>query len=123
MRIDNDILALDLECIAYKVCRDERWPLERVDRIELEYRAFLQLVRNRTSSDEVAPTKAVDIFWHHHILDTAKYFEDCDHLFGAYLHHYPYSGVFGTDDSARQDRRVASSRDAIERLLAMEETV
>lgn len=37
----------------------------------------------------------VDEFWHMHILDTRKYIEDCNAIFGTYLHHYPYLGIDG----------------------------
>jgi hypothetical protein len=113
MILDQDITDLDLECIAYKVCRDERWNVDYVDRVELNYRAFLQLVRNAGSADSVAPTMEVDIFWHHHILDTYKYHRDCQNLFGNYLHHYPYSGIFGDDDRKLQTERVVATRERI----------
>lgn len=112
--ISNTIAGLDLEPVAYKVCRDEGWPVEQVDRVEHEYRQFLQLILDAGKDDRIAPTRAIDIFWHHHILDTAKYFADCDTVFGTYLHHYPYSGIFGDDDHARQSDRVRFTRNAID---------
>ncbi len=104
--LDPDLMALDLACIAYKVCRDEGWPLARVDVVELQYRAFLQIIRDAEPGFSAAPTGAIDTFWHHHILDTEKYFRDCDQLFGRYLHHFPYSGIFDGEDAENQaDRR------------------
>lgn len=41
----------------------------------------------------------MDIFWHYHILDTAKYAEDCNEIFGYFLHHYPYFGMNGKQDA------------------------
>lgn len=45
------------------------------------------------------PSEEVDEFWHNHILDTQKYHQDCDMIFGKYLHHYPY---FGIDDKSNE---------------------
>jgi len=40
-----------------------------------------------------APSTKLDEYWHMHILDTKKYMEDCQLIFGKYLHHYPYFGL------------------------------
>lgn len=109
MKMDNDIRTLNLECVSFKACRDEGWTLEATDKIEMEYRKFLQIVRDNKGRGDIAPTLPVDRFWHHHILDTHKYIEDCDLLFGGYLHHFPYSGVFGADDAEIQRQRVAET--------------
>jgi len=42
-----------------------------------------------------APSAKLDEYWHMHILDTQKYMEDCQLVFGRYLHHYPYFGLEG----------------------------
>jgi hypothetical protein len=39
----------------------------------------------------IVPNDIVDTVWHTHILDTAKYAEDCQLLFGKFMHHYPYT--------------------------------
>lgn len=120
MRLDLDILALDLAPIAYKVCRDEGWSVERVDDVELQYRAYLQLVRDHPRSEELAPSREVDIFWHHHLLDSRKYEIDCQALFGGFLHHYPYSGVFSEADKQSQRLRVERSMALIHELCTKE---
>ena len=117
MKIDQDIMELDLDPIAYKVCRDEGWPLHDVDTAVLEYRAFLQVVRDAEPDFFAAPTRAIDIVWHHHILDTQKYFADTEMLFGRYLHHYPYSGVFGDNDAEQQSARGDETRIRMSRVL------
>lgn len=117
MSLDPSIATLDLECVAYKVCRDEGWSVERVDRVEREYRAFWQLIRNSNRVDQIAPTREIDVYWHHHILDTAKYIKDCEAVFGGYLHHYPYSGIFSDEDGAIQSERVARSVSMIRDIL------
>ena len=117
LELDQDIRSLNLECIAYKACRDEGWTLEQVDQIEERYRYYLQMIRNEKGQEPIAPTRDVDVFWHHHILDTAKYMEDCQQLFGAYIHHFPYSGVFGGEDAHKQQTRVAATNRLIEKSL------
>lgn len=46
-----------------------------------------------------APSMKLDEYWHMHILDTQKYMEDCQMVFGRYLHHYPYFGLEGDKDN------------------------
>ncbi len=45
----------------------------------------------------------VDKFWHQHILDTRKYAEDCERIFGFFFHHFPYFGMRGAEDKANLD--------------------
>jgi hypothetical protein len=37
--------------------------------------------------------------WHFHILDTRAYHQDCESVFGHYLHHFPYFGMRGEEDA------------------------
>ncbi len=41
----------------------------------------------------------LDDIWHYHILDTIAHHEDCDRVFGRYMHHYPYFGMRGEQDA------------------------
>lgn len=68
------------------------------------YRNFLFLVKKgrhghfNDAPETLKPIPAsydVDEFWHMHILDTRKYIDDCNAIFGSYLHHYPYLGIDG----------------------------
>lgn len=63
------------------------------------YRNFLWLLRKYGTKEVLAPSTEIDEIWHHHILDTYKYHEDCRAIFGTYLHHYPYFGMRGATDS------------------------
>jgi len=93
---------LDLGPIKFKLmdaAEGEGWTRELVERIEVEYRRFLTLLA-KYPHETVAPSKEVDRFWHAHILDTQKYIEDCERVFGRYLHHFPYLGMRGADDAA-----------------------
>jgi hypothetical protein len=48
------------------------------------------------------PTRAIDLIWHQHILDTQSYSTDCQHLFGKIIHHLPEKeGRTWTNRSAR----------------------
>ena len=46
-----------------------------------------------------APSMKLDEYWHMHILDTEKYMNDCQVMFGKYLHHYPYFGLEGDKEN------------------------
>jgi hypothetical protein len=96
------IHALDLGPIKFKLMdRDEGqgWTRPFVERMELEYKRFLTLMA-KYPHEPLVPGKEVDRFWHAHILDTQKYVEDCERVFGHYLHHFPYFGMRGADDAA-----------------------
>ena len=96
------IEALDLDPIKLKLMDAEEgqgWSREYTDRMELAYKRFLILLV-RFPDQVIAPTKDVDKFWHGHILDTMKYAEDCEEVFGYFLHHFPYFGMRGADDAA-----------------------
>lgn len=54
------------------------------------YRNYLFLNKKYGSKlKKLAPSKDIDEFWHYHILDTKKYHNDCENIFGYYLHHQP----------------------------------
>jgi hypothetical protein len=80
------------------------WELDMALSVADLYRAFLFLCK--TYPDEIiVPTKEVDDFWHLHILDTRSYIEDCQHIFGHYLHHFPFAGLEGTKVSKADDEK------------------
>ena len=66
--------------------------------IEL-YRRFLFL-SYRYGERQIVPSREIDRVWHTHILDTAKYREDCEQLFGHFVDHWPYFGI--RDEQDRQ---------------------
>ncbi|MCF6253740.1 MAG: hypothetical protein L3J38_03220, partial [Thiomicrorhabdus sp.] len=57
----------------------------------------------------VVPSSHVDDFWHFHILDTLKYQEDCNAVFGYFLHHFPYFGMRGKEDEANLNKAWSDS--------------
>src|SRR5258705_423349 len=112
------IQALDLDPIKFKLMDPEEgqgWSREYVDQMAIEYKRFLTL-SVRYPDETIAPSKDVDKFWHGHILDTMKYAEDCEKVFGYFLHHFPYFGMRGEEDAAA----LAQAGEGMARLYAQE---
>ena len=89
---------LDLNNVKMKLMDPEEgqgWTESQCNIAEKEYKRFLNLV---LIYGNAVPTKAMDTFWHQHILDTRAYSIDSKKIFGKFLHHYPYFGMFGVDD-------------------------
>lgn len=99
----RDLALLDLGPILYKLTdpvHGEGWNPEKAEKVAIQYRRFLTLVRENPNAT-IVPTEDVDEFWHNHVLDTLKYAEDCTEFFGFFLHHFPYLGLRGGDDVKR----------------------
>lgn len=75
------------------IVTEEEW-----DKAEFEYRRFLSL-KQVYPGVSLVPSKQVDQVWHAHILDTHAYREDCNKLFGRFIDHYPYFGIYGKEDN------------------------
>src|SRR5688572_21747084 len=106
------IQVLDLDPIKLKLMDAEEgqgWTREYADRMEVAYKRYLTLLV-KFPQETVAPTKDVDKFWHGHILDTMKYAEDCEQVFGFFLHHFPYFGMRGEEDAANLRRAAERMR-------------
>lgn len=96
------IFALDFSPIKFKLMDRKEghgWTAAEADACELEYKRFLTLLA-KFPEEVIVPNTDVDKFWHGHILDTIKYAEDCDKVFGYFLHHFPYFGMRGEQDAA-----------------------
>jgi hypothetical protein len=94
------IEALDLEPIMVKLMdldEGEGWSLDHARIVEKWYKRFLHLSALYPDRS-IVPTKEIDTFWHYHILDTEKYAEDCQDVFGYFLHHFPYFGMRSDED-------------------------
>jgi len=85
-----------LKCKLMDAEDGEGWDIEQCDEAEILYKRFLCLLL-LFPDEQFAPSKTIDIFWHHHILDTQSYVNDTEMIFGRYLHHYPYMGLFEAD--------------------------
>jgi hypothetical protein len=112
------IRTLDLDPIKVKLMdadEGQGWSREYADRMEVAYKRFLTLLVTHPETT-VAPSKEIDKFWHGHILDTMKYADDCQQVFGYFLHHFPYFGLRGADDAAQ----LAQAGQDMERLYEQE---
>jgi hypothetical protein len=99
--INQVIEKVDLEPIMVKVMDKEEglgWSLDFTKRVAFEYKRYLTLCLENPDFTMV-PSTFVDDFWHYHILDTQKYQEDCQNIFGYFLHHFPYFGMRGEEDA------------------------
>lgn len=90
---------LDLQPIAYTLTHsnEEKWNIQQMKQAISHYRMFLLLVYLYPNS-ELVPNQEIDRVWHFHILDTMKYAQDCEMLFGRFIHHFPYFGERGKID-------------------------
>lgn len=92
---------IDLSLIKMKMVDTFGWSMDIVEVMEEKYRKFLMLqhaLRALNSPFNVVPDRIIDEIWHMHILDTKKYAEDCNLVFGEIIHHDPYFGMMGEDD-------------------------
>jgi hypothetical protein len=94
--------ALDFTRLKAKMAqrRGDTLTTQAIDRAEADYRRFLKLCAKYPDAP-IVPTEEVDEFWHLHILDTQRYGEDCEQIFGGMLHHDPYIGMVPGEDQAR----------------------
>ena len=73
------------------------WSREKTTGAIARYLMFLCLIYLYPNRP-IIPTLEIDAVWHQHILDTKKYAEDCQRLFGRFIHHFPYFGQRGESD-------------------------
>lgn len=114
------VFALDLDPIKFKLMdkkEGQGWSRAKVDAVEVEYRRFLALTA-KYPDQVIAPDTDVDKFWHGHILDTMKYAEDCEHVFGYFLHHFPYFGMRDEEDAANLASAAENTRKLYEKEFA-----
>lgn len=97
--LDINVSRLDLARLKHKytASSEAEMSVEAWDKAEREYRRFLSL-KAFYPAVSLVPSKEVDALWHAHILDTRAYREDCHQVFGRFIDHYPYFGIYGKDD-------------------------
>jgi hypothetical protein len=101
-QIMKDLQELDLDCIKIKLMLMQKketgrhWTMDKINKVCGMYKNFLYLAA--TEEDSVVPTSDIDEFWHVHILDTQKYYADCERIFGNFIHHFPYFGIRSDGD-------------------------
>jgi hypothetical protein len=99
---------LNFTMLKRKMTEDRGWTPEYCEEVESLYRRFLAL-NVRYPNRKICPTGPIDDFWHAHILDTRAYMQDCDAIFGKYLHHFPYFGMRGAEDQMALDQAFRES--------------
>lgn len=112
---------LDFSMLRMKLVSEGGWSLEACDEAEDLYRKFLAL-NIRYPETKICPNGPTDSFWHAHILDTRKYAEDCNELFGGLLHHFPYFGLRGPEDRADLERAFSNTTDLFIRHFGIDPT-
>lgn len=96
------IATLDLDPIKVKLLDEKEgpgWSRDHTDLMVREYLRFLHMAVKYPETTVVCSSE-VDEVWHAHILDTYKYAEDCERVFGYFFHHFPYFGLRGEEDAA-----------------------
>lgn len=104
--------SLDLARIVQKLMHPDHgqgWTRPQVDRAIARYKMFLHLLYLYPNS-AIVPTQEIDQVWHQHILDTRKYAQDCQWLFGYFVHHYPYFGMGGEAEKQALETAFSSTR-------------
>ena len=95
-----EIAAINLEMVKIKLADGDEglgWSKEQCEEGEMAYKRFLHLCKIHGKG--IVPTRATDLFWHCHILDSKSYCAMCNSIFGGYMHHYPYFGMRGEEDA------------------------
>jgi len=92
------VSSLDFSQMNQKLENYYGWSKEDISLMEDYYRKWLA-IHVCYPDLAVAPSEKLDEYWHMHILDTKKYMEDCQLVFGYYLHHYPYFGLEGDKEN------------------------
>ncbi|HET8887349.1 MAG TPA: hypothetical protein VFQ41_00495 [Candidatus Angelobacter sp.] len=94
---------LDLSSVRANAMTKLGWSSEKAQRVENSYKHFLYALAHKEENDLLSPpSQEVDDFWHQHILDTRKYREDCNTVFGHYIDHTPR---LSPEDQRRADAR------------------
>ncbi|MGH2550987.1 MAG: glycine-rich domain-containing protein [Thermomicrobiales bacterium] len=95
--VKDRVSTLDLEPIKFKLVKENGYSRDDVEVLDKWYRRFLFLTF-KYPTRAIVVSEPIDQYWHQHILDTHKYAEDCQMVFGQFLHHFPYFGLRGDED-------------------------
>jgi len=112
----SKLAKIDLGAISHVLEHKKGWSYQKTVRAILGYLAFLLLVY-LYPDQKLVPSVEVDTVWHHHILDTLKYTEDCETLFGYYVHHFPYLGERGEADQQELQQSFADTKQLLVKFL------
>ena len=107
---------IDFGPIAFKMIHPDEgqgWTLDQATQAIEQYRRFLFLTY-RYPQQTIVPSREVDQVWHTHILDTEKYRDDCDQLFGRFIDHWPYFGLKDEDERQQLETAFAETQRLLE---------
>lgn len=91
------------------------WNYERVETAIYQYKMFL-CVNYLFPKLPIIPSQEIDEVWHCHILlDTRKYMQDCNELFGYVLHH-----ISSINQRSQNDNSTELTQDLFMRLFGIE---
>lgn len=125
-RVIAAIQALDLESVKSRVTDPklgEGWSRAYADSIEVAYKNYLtMLVKYQDDAEDLLLSEDVDEFWHTHILQTIKYTDDCEAVFGKYLHHAPHIGEVTETDLERRSALAEKTRRLYEKEFGKEQS-
>ncbi len=103
----SQLNSLDLQLVAHKLMSSSdgyQWTEPQLEMAILRYKMFLY-IKYHYSHLKLVPTKEIDEVWHAHILvDTERYIQDCQNLYGYILHH---RDTGNTDESQSQSQETA----------------
>jgi hypothetical protein len=95
-----------------------QWTDDAIAEAETNYRRFLAL-NLLYPSTTFSVNKVLDDYWHQHILDTRKYAEDCEKVYGYFLHHYPYFGIDGGEDRQKNEEAFTLTQETWENIFGV----
>ncbi|MCM1958214.1 hypothetical protein NCZ17_02355 [Acinetobacter modestus] len=83
-----------------KLLESKGWSSSKIERAISDYKKYMALMK-AMNGYQLVPNEEIDEVWHMHILDTRQYMQDCDELFGEYIHHYPYFGMLSEENKSQ----------------------
>jgi hypothetical protein len=92
------IQTIDLTGVMRKLRHKEDWTEAQATTAAMRYRRFL-CMHYLDRQLHIAAASDIDKVWHQHILHTREYADDCQRVFGAFLHH----GAGSEDSEAAQE--------------------
>ncbi len=109
--LEPKVRHIDLERLKHKytASHEARMSVEEWEWAEVEYRRFLTL-KFLYPYITVVPSEKMLAVWHAHILDTRAYRMDCHAVFGRFIDHYPYFGLYGRADCDELENALATTR-------------
>jgi hypothetical protein len=90
LEIFQYIQNLDLHYLVRRITNGLKWKVADAEEAVRKYKNFL-LLKYLHPDLKAVPTPEIDEAWHAHILHTQEYMQDCERIFGSYLHHRPSS--------------------------------